>query len=314
MQYPIRDQGEYRPQFGGFRFFPPVIKYLIIANVAMFFVQNMLTSSMFTFAGEPMGELFIRMTYLVPIGEGFRIWQLVTYMFLHGGFMHIFFNMLMLWMFGMEVENTWGSKRFLIFYFVCGIAAGLSNLFIAPLFAEPALTIGASGAVYGVMVAFAMMFPNRYIYIYFLLPVKAKYLIPFFLVLELYNGITGSTEGIAHMAHLGGALIGVIWVLLDSRGLIDRLIPTGRLRAGNIMDTGMRSSWSQPVREANFYELKPEAKPKSSGDPDFDRYQKVIDEILDKISKHGYAGLTEEEKRILLDASKRIHPDKGMNA
>jgi membrane associated rhomboid family serine protease len=314
MQYSQRDQSEYRPQFGGFRFFPPVIKYMIIINVVMFFLQNMMASTMFTFGGEPLGDIFVRTTYLVPLGEGFRPWQLVTYMFLHGSFTHIFFNMLMLWMFGMEVENTWGSKRFLLFYFVCGIAAGLSNLFIAPLFAAPALTIGASGAVYGVLVAFAMMFPNRYIYFYFLLPIKAKYLIPFFLILELYNGIAGTAEGIAHMAHLGGALIAAIWVLLDSRGMIDRLIPTGRLHSGNITGTGIRSSWTQSTREASIYQIKPEPKPKPSGDTDFDRYQKVIDEILDKISHHGYSGLTEEEKRILLDASKRIHPDKGMNA
>jgi membrane associated rhomboid family serine protease len=314
MQYPFRDQSEYRPQLGGFRFFPPVIKYMIIANVAMFFLQNMLMSSVFTFGGEPLSDFFIEMTYLMPIGHGFLVWQLVTYMFLHGGFTHILFNMLMLWMFGMEVENTWGSKRFLIFYFVCGIAAGLTNILIAPFFAEPAPTIGASGAVYGVLVAFAMMFPNRYIYIYFLLPIKAKYLIPVLLGMEMFYGITGSSEGVAHMAHLGGAFIAVIWILLDSRGFLERMLPKGRIRSGDITSTGLRSSWSQPTQSANFYEIKPEPKPKASGDPDSDRYQKVIDEILDKISKNGYAGLTEEEKRILLDASKRIHPDKGMNA
>lgn len=314
MQYPLRDQGEYRPQFGGFRFFPPVIKYLIIGNVAMFFLQNMLESSVFTVGAYSLEEVFVRNTYLVPLGEGFRAWQLVTYMFLHGGFMHIFFNMLMLWMFGMEVENTWGSKRFLIFYMVCGVAAGITNILVAPIFAEPALTIGASGAVYGVLVAFAMMFPDRYIYIYFLLPIKAKYLIPVFLAFEMFNGISGS-DGIAHMAHLGGAFMGAIWILLDSRGLLDKLIPSFRIRSGTITRTGMRSSWNQPVREADYREIKEESKSRPpTGDAEFDRYQKVIDEILDKISKHGYSGLTEEEKRILLDASKRIHPDKGMNA
>ena len=315
MYNPGRDQSEYRPQFGGFRFFPPVIKYMIIINVVMYFLQNMLTTSMFTVAGKPLDEFFIRMTYLFPLGEGFKIWQLGTYMFLHGGFMHIFFNMLMLWMFGMEVENTWGSQRFLLFYFVCGISAGLSNIFIAPLFAYPAPTIGASGAVYGVLVAFAMMFPDRYIYMYFLLPIKAKYLIPFFLALEVFNGVTGTSDGVAHMAHLGGALVGAIWVILQARGVIDKIMPSGRIRSGTITGSGLRSSWSQPTKEATFYEMKPDPAPKHTGDPEFDRYQKVIDEILDKISRSGYAGLTEEEKRILLDASKRIHPDrdKGMN-
>ncbi|MBL0175541.1 MAG: rhomboid family intramembrane serine protease [Ignavibacteria bacterium] len=313
MAYNKYSPGEYRPSFGGFSFFPPVIRNLILINGAAFLLQQIFDSGLLLVGGTPLTIVFRDLFYLQPIGQGFWPWQLVTYMFLHGNFMHVFMNMLMLWMFGMEVENTWGSKKFLIFYFSCGIAAGLSNLLIAPLFTDPAATLGASGGVYGVLVAFAMLFPNRYVYIYFLLPVKAKYLITFLIALEVFYGTTGLTDGIAHMAHLGGAVLGGIWVLLDQRGKIDSML--GRLfaRRSRRVASGDPVRESR-VREAQFFDLKPEAPRKSSGHPDFDRNQKIIDDILDKISKEGYSGLTEEEKRILLDASKKIHPDRGYDA
>jgi hypothetical protein len=235
---------------------------------------------------------------------------LFTYMFLHGSLMHIGLNMIMLWMFGMEVENTWGSKKFLIFYLSCGVAAGLANLFIAPLFTEVGRTLGASGGVYGVLVAFAMLFPNRYVYLYFFLPVKAKYMISFFILMELWQGI-GSSDNVAHMAHLGGAVLAAIWVLLDSRGVIDRLL-SGRkpLRSyRHSQPSNQTLSYRPSVQDAEFTEVKYHPK-RPSGDPEFDEYQKTIDEILDKISKSGYAGLTESERQILLDASKKIHPDR----
>jgi hypothetical protein len=216
-------------------------------------------------------------------------------------------NLLMLWMFGMELENTWGSKKFLVFYFAAGIIAGLANLFIAPLFTSPGPTIGASGGVYGVLVAFAMIFPNRLIYLYFFVPIRAKYVITFVLLLEVFNGVSGSPDGVAHIAHLGGAVVGAIWVLLDRKGTIDRMLAM----IGNKRATGSRSAWDSNPREATFHEF-PSSKPeKKTSDPEFDESQKDIDLILDKISVSGYASLTEGEKSILLDASKRIHPDKG---
>lgn len=314
MAYQRYQPGEYRPQFGGFSFFPPVIKNLIIINVAMFILQNLFIGGTFSFNGAPIGYWFAETFYLNPLGYGFKVWQLVSYMFLHGGIGHIFLNMLMLWMFGMEVENEWGSKKFLVFYLACGLAAGLANLFIAPMFSDPAATIGASGGVYGVLVAFAMMFPNRLVFIYFLFPVRAKYLITFFIGLEVFNGVTGTSDGIAHIAHLGGALLAAIWVLLDNRGVIDRWLAS-RSRTPGIGRSGSQpTGWGGAPREATFHDIN-EARPTAptrtpTGDATFDRHQQTIDEILDKISRSGYAGLTEEEKRILLDASRRIHPDK----
>jgi hypothetical protein len=181
---------------------------------------------------------------------------------------------------------------------------------IAPLFTDVGATLGASGSVYGVLVAFAMLFPNRYVYFYFFLPVKAKYLISFLILVELYNGI-GSADHIAHVAHLGGAVLAAIWVLLDSRGVIDRLL-SGRSSLqyhDSARQSNQTFSYHPKVQDAEFTDVKYRT-PRPSGDSEFDAYQKAIDEILDKISKYGYAGLTEHEKQILLDASKKIHPDK----
>jgi membrane associated rhomboid family serine protease len=154
---------------------------------------------------------------LNPLAEGFnfQIWQLITYQFMHGGFSHIFFNMLMLWMFGMEIENYWGSKKFLVYYLLCGVVAGLFQLFINPLLVDtPAVTIGASGAVYGVLIAFALMFPDSYIFLYFLVPIKAKYLIGFLIVLE-FMLVDSAQSNVAHLAHLGGALAGFLFIMFD---------------------------------------------------------------------------------------------------
>ncbi|MFA6232739.1 MAG: rhomboid family intramembrane serine protease [Bacteroidota bacterium] len=296
----------FRPQFGGFSFFPPVIKYLLIINVAVFFVQIGLEGGFLTFNGEPLNNWFIRTFYLWPLGSGaFMPWQLVSYMFLHAGFQHIFFNMIMLWMFGVEIENLWGSKKFAIFYLAAGIAAGLANLLIAPLVTSTGPTIGASGGVYGVLAAFAMTFPDRYVYFYFFVPVRAKYLITGLILLEVVLSVLGSREGIAHVAHLGGAIIGALWVLLDNRGYIDRW-----LGARKAVDS-VSARWNAQPKEAKFFDFTPGKQEKKTGDQAFDAAQKRIDEILDKISVSGYAGLTEEEKRILLDASRHIHPDRN---
>ena len=179
----------YRPSpFGGFQFFPPVIKALMVSNVAVFL--GMMFLSNFHIGDFPLEELFYRGFALMPLGHGFAIWQLFTYMFMHAGFTHLLFNMLALWMFGMELENTWGSRKFFIFYLLCGLGGGLANLLIAPLFASVGPTVGASGAIYGVLIAFGMMFPDRLIYIYFLLPIKAKYFVLIYMALEIFSWLS----------------------------------------------------------------------------------------------------------------------------
>lgn len=302
----------YRPQgFGGFSFFPPVIKNLLIINAVVFFVQMLFDS--LNFSGMPGWYVLNRYFALNPLAGvdqagqpyNFQIWQLLTYQFMHGDFSHILFNMFMLWMFGMEIENAWGSKKFLIFYIAGGLGAGLLQLIAAPFLSEAlAPTIGASGAVYAVMVAFAMFFPNRYIYIYFLLPVKAKYLITFLIVFEFLS--VGNMDLVAHLAHIGGALTGLIFILIDKKNEInvDQLFAAFRKNTTGSQTfkkfkkrVSKEEIFGSDVEDAKFYDIE-ESDKSSKVD------ENEINRILDKISKSGYQNLTEREKKILFEASK----------
>jgi len=134
---------------------------------------------------------------------------LVSYAFLHGGFGHLFFNMFALWMFGVQVENRWGSQRFGVFYFFCVVGAALTHLLFV---SAPVPTVGASGGVFGILLAFGMMFPNQPIYLYFMVPIKAKYLVIGFGLLELWSGVSGTSAGVANFAHLGGMVFGFLLI------------------------------------------------------------------------------------------------------
>jgi len=217
--------------------FPPVVKNLIIINVLIFIAQQTFGS------GNPyvIENLFalhdVHSVYFKPH-------QLITYMFMHGGFDHILFNMLGLWMFGSLLENYWGAKRFLQFYLICGIGAGLSQLGVQYIEMEPVwkvirmmppeeqakasandamlmgkvintATVGASGAIFGCLAAFGYLFPNSLIYVYFLIPIKAKWFVLIYGGLELWLGFRNSPgDSVAHFAHLGGAITGFILVFI----------------------------------------------------------------------------------------------------
>jgi len=309
----LGDRDYYRPSgFGGFSFFPSVIKNLLIINGVVFFLQMMIEKV--SFAGMPGWYFLNRYFALNPIfgfdqyGQSFnfQIWQVITYQFLHADFSHIFFNMLMLWMFGMEIENLWGSKKFLIFYLTAGIVGGLFQLILPTVLGGSAApTIGASGAVFGVMVAFAMFFPDRYIFVYFLLPVKAKYLIAFTILIEFM--MVGEASIVAHLVHLGGALSGFLFVLFDRKIKFnfDNLFkPKTKKPFSNFGEKDKSpfrkpfSGFGEKVKEADFYDLNKHAEEEEIT-------QEMIDGILDKISQSGYQNLTENEKRILFEASKR---------
>jgi membrane associated rhomboid family serine protease len=291
--------------FGGFAFFPPVIKYLLISNIAIFIFQFFIFGSL-KVGGVPLGIFFVKYFALNPIGSTafpFYPWQLVTYLFMHADFWHLFLNMFALWMFGMELENIWGSKKFMGYYLMCGVGAGLANLLIAPLFTTIGPTIGASGAVYGVLVAFGMLFPNRPIYLYFLFPVKAKYFVAVYMAIEVFS--VGSNNGIAHFAHLGGGLIGFVYLLLTKNNInnLFRFYNRPKMtiqKPSNVYRNKFYEKYNSStddVSDADYYEDKKEG----------DITQERVDEILDKISKSGYQNLSEEEKRILFEASKKIH-------
>jgi membrane associated rhomboid family serine protease len=268
---------QYRP--GGFRILPPVVKNLIIIN-GLFFLATIATGSRF---GFNMIEIF-GLHYFAA--EKFSPYQFVTYMFMHGGFMHIFFNMFALWMFGNALENVWGPKKFLIYYFITGIGAALTHYIvfyfeISPVlqainnyldnpshealtrflnsdnfkvasveiqnnfnefriqynnlinsnptralqlsvdfmsqykidFLNAPVVVGASGAVFGILLAFGMMFPNALIYVYFAIPIKAKYFVMIYGAIELFSGIYDTGSNVAHFAHLGGMVFGYFVLL-----------------------------------------------------------------------------------------------------
>jgi membrane associated rhomboid family serine protease len=295
----------YRPSFfGGFQFFPPVIKALLIANVAVFLGTIFLGS--FRIGDFYFEQFFFQSFALWPLGSGFGFWQLFSYMFMHASFTHILFNMLALWMFGMELEHVWGSRKFLIYYMLCGFGGGLANLLVAPMFTSVGPTVGASGAVYGILLAFGMMFPERPIYIYFLLPIKAKYFVVMYMAFEIFS--IGSMDGVAHFAHLGGALVGFLYLLADGYQFGSPYHSAG---SGENVFTRMTGfGRQQPTHTADPYANVSEAKIYDITEHNRREEQKAqaqIDEILDKISKNGYQSLTDDEKKILFEASKKLN-------
>ncbi|MFA5833784.1 MAG: rhomboid family intramembrane serine protease [Bacteroidota bacterium] len=293
----------YRPSFfGGFQFFPPVIKGLLIANAAVFL--GMVFLGNFRIGDFYFEQFFFQSFALWPLGAGFGFWQLFSYMFMHASFTHILFNMLALWMFGMELEHVWGSRKFFIYYLLCGFGGGLANLLIAPMFTSVGPTIGASGAVYGILLAFGMMFPDRPIYMYFLLPIKAKYFVVMYMAFEVFS--VGSMDGVAHFAHLGGALVGFLYLMADGYHFGSSY--RAPRQEENIF-TRMTGFGKQPQRDKNYSDVS-EAKVFDifeNQKKEEKQAQVQIDEILDKISKNGYQSLSDEEKKILFEASKKLN-------
>jgi membrane associated rhomboid family serine protease len=221
-------QNAYRPPTT-FSFMPPVIKNLLIINGLVFLAQYVFAQ----WSGNPFFGPVERYFALWPIGAPdvvrteygdfawgrFYPWQLVTCAFLHGGLGHIFFNLFGLWMFGMRIEHVLGSARFAFFYLACVLGASLLQLAVisAPALlgtGEPGLfpTLGASGGVLGVMAAFGLLYPDEPIYLYFFVPIPAKWLVLGMAALDLYAGYAGTNTGVAHFAHLGGMVTGALLI------------------------------------------------------------------------------------------------------
>jgi membrane associated rhomboid family serine protease len=254
--------------------FPEAIKWLLIANGAVFLLQNLLAVAVFEAIGLRVEEILgLRPAWVVERLWG---WQLFTYMFLHGGFFHLLFNMFVLWMFGTQIERLWGSGRFLQYYLVCGLGAAALSF----VFNYNSIIIGASGAVLGVLLAFGLLFPNQYIYLWFLIPIRAKYLVAGLAGLELLYLFSEPRSGVARAAHVGGMLAGYVYLKWGDRSPVERLANRWRRRKLKLIDGEASRASGSPQIEAE------------------------IDRILDKISEHGLNSLTNEEARILDQASR----------
>lgn len=193
-----------RPYLYGNRL-PLGIKSLLIANIAVFLIQF--------FAGRGLAPVFALLALSpIQVVKQFYLWQLVTYMFLHAGIWHILWNMLALWMFGVELEQTWGTEKFLRFYFICGIGAGVAVVLMNYLFGDPRIaTIGASGAIYGVLAASAALWPDRVILAFFFFPMKMKYFVMIIGAITFLNSFNPASP-VSDIAHLSGLLFGFLYV------------------------------------------------------------------------------------------------------
>lgn len=305
---------------------PTITKNLLIVNVVVF-----LATYLFRTMGVDLNNVLGLHFFLAP---DFHIYQLFTYMFAHGGFSHIFFNMFALWMFGCIVERTWGAKKFLTYYIVCGVGAGLfqelaqfaqfyfiasehiphftlaqtmkvANAYAA--FLNPWTTVGASGAVYGILLAFGMLYPEERIFIFPLpVPIKAKWFVMGYAAIELFMAYSSTGDGVAHLAHLGGMVFGFFLIRYWRRHPDIRY----SRRSGQQFFDSMRASWERRTgRKDRGGVFTNSANTRHESDWDYNARRKAeqeqMDEILDKIRRNGYESLTREEKQQLFDASNR---------
>jgi membrane associated rhomboid family serine protease len=264
------------------------------------------------------------------LASDFHFYQFFTYMFLHGGFTHIFFNMFALWMFGSVIERVWGPKKFIFYYIICGIGAGLTqeivqyaNFSIQGLSAYQYVnaggiqmttdayinlwtTIGASGAVYGILLAFGMIFPNERLFIIpFPFPIKAKWLIVGYIAIEIFSAL-GQNDGVAHMAHLGGMLFGFLLIRYWQKHP-DSSQRFGRSRGQEFFENMKRRYDQRQQDQRNNRMHAEETQRRRETDEEYNarkrQNQEEVDAILDKIRKSGYDSLTKEEKKKLFDQS-----------
>lgn len=200
-----------------FSFGPPLtrmVKYLIFITAGVF-VLTYFPARLFNGA-DPFAWFGLRP---FDVTRHFFLWQPVTYLFLHGGFFHLIFNLFALWMFGSDLERQWGPRRFLFYFFLTGVGAGLLNVILEP--SAISTTIGNSGAVYGILLAYGLLFPDRPIFLWLVVPVKAKWFVLVIGLMAFMGSLEAPGSGISHIAHLGGMLFGLIY--LRGGGLSSRL-------------------------------------------------------------------------------------------
>ncbi|MFQ6674478.1 MAG: rhomboid family intramembrane serine protease [Fidelibacterota bacterium] len=253
------------------RLFTDAIKLLVSINFAIFILQ--------TISGQE--RVLFQLFGLVPRNtwSQFMIWQPLTYLFFHGGIWHVLINMFVLWMFGSELEMFWGKKEFLKYYFLTGIGSGLVTVFVNLNSSIP--VVGASGAIYGVLLAYALLFPNRYVYLYFLIPIRVKYFVIFIGAMAFFSSLNPGYSNISNLTHLSGMVIGFFYL------------------RGNVR-------WS--LVKDFLAERKEEVKRRYEGKKKqrMDEIRLEVDRILDRINEVGYDGLTKAEKDFLYEASRKL--------
>ena len=305
---------------------PTITKNLLIINILAFFAMYVLKGATGVDLNNLLGLHFF-------MASDFQVYQLVTYMFMHANFEHILFNMFALWMFGCVVENVWGPKKFLFYYIFCGIGAGMLQE-IAQFFSvyielnsqQPMgvfeafgwmsklshqlnglTTVGASGAIYSILLAFGMLFPEERIFIFPLpIPIKAKWFVIGYAGIELFSALATPGDHVAHLAHLGGMIFGFFliryWRKHPQNG--------GRynINSGPNFFDRMRTNWEQHNQKKAANNT---GHFTSSGNSDWDynahqkAKQEEVDRILDKIRKSGYESLTREDKNTLFEQKRK---------
>jgi membrane associated rhomboid family serine protease len=280
----------YQIKFGGN--LTAAVKALLIINSAIFLLQ---WSADFFYSGQILSAKFSDIFGINH--QGFILnhyfWQTFTYMFLHGGWLHIIFNLLTLWMFGSELEMTWGSRKFIIYYLISGIGAGLCiallnyYMYTQNPDTREITTIGASGAIYALLLAYGLLWPNREVLLYFLFPIKIKYLLIVFGLIEFFgtlSSLKGPSSSISHIGHIGGLITGFILFMLWKR----------KTRKTEWFFTRFfkRRRFKQKQKEID---IRIKAK-------------QIIDDLLDKIAHEGLSSLTDKEKKDLDWARKFYYP------
>jgi len=257
---------------------PSGVKLLVIINIVVFVLTALSGQRSILFSSFG----------LVPsnVWSNFKVWQLFTYLFVHGGFLHIFFNMFVLWMFGKDLEMQWGKNEFLLFYFTCGIGAGLMTVLFSVNSIVP--IVGASGAIYGLLVAYGFTYPNRMVYLYGLFPLKVKYMVLGLGVIAFFASLSANQSNVSHITHLSGMIIGVLYIYFIF-------------------------NWKNIKMEYYRLRLKNLKQNTSAQNDEEVLMKKKVDEILDKLNASGWDSLTEKEEKYLTRASKQLFGDRPPN-
>ena len=311
-----------------FRQIPPITKNLLIINVLAYLAAVVMKGS-----GIDFNEIFGLHFFMA---DNFHLYQLVTYMFMHGGVTHLFFNMFALWMFGCVIEQTWGSWRFLWYILACGVGAGLFQE--AAQFVQYAVeglaaynmvnvggmiiptseylnmwvTVGFSGAVYGILLGFGMTYPEERIFIFPLpVPIKGKWFVMLYAAIELFSALSTSSDGVAHIAHLGGMAVGYI-IIRHWRQQYERRQRASsfngwetwdgyEIRTRESLKDKISAWWKRNMQGGKRHYNQESHYDKAEKNRKEHEEQEEMDRILEKIKRSGYDSLTDEERRKLFD-------------